>query len=180
MKTFAPIKSVAAVAVALATFTLGSLAGEPARESGASAASQPIRWEPIGLSGGGGMFSPAISPANPDLMMLNCDMSAAYLTEDGGRNWRMIHRAQLRSDTACRPAFHPTDPDIIYASSGGRLRISRDRGRTFAALGDLKESLAGEIAINSADPNVFHRLAQRTMLSRMRKHRTACPGPADE
>ena len=60
-------------------------------------------WEPVGLSGGGGMFSPAISPADPDLMMLNCDMSAAYLSEDGGRNWRMIHHAQLRSDTRCRP-----------------------------------------------------------------------------
>ena len=64
-------------------------------------------WEPVGISGGGGMFAPAISPADPNLMMLNCDMSAAYLSEDGGRNWRMIDHAQLRSDTACRPAFHP-------------------------------------------------------------------------
>ncbi len=77
-------------------------------------------WEPVGLSGGGGMFSPAISPADPNLMMLNCDMSAAYLSEDGGHNWRMIHHAQLRSDTQCRPAFHPSDPNVIYASSGGR------------------------------------------------------------
>jgi len=38
-------------------------------------------WEPVGLSGGGGMFSPAISPADPDLMMINCDMSDAYISE---------------------------------------------------------------------------------------------------
>ena len=79
---------------------------------------QPTRWEPVGLSGGGGMFTPAISPADPNLMLLNCDMSAAYLSEDGGHNWRMINHAQLRSDTSCRPAFHPTDANIIYASSG--------------------------------------------------------------
>ena len=85
----------------------------------------PLRWVPVDLSGGG-MFAPAISPAGPNLMMLNCDMSAAYLSEDGGRTWRMIHHAQLRSDTACRPAFHPTDPNIIYASAAGRLEISRD------------------------------------------------------
>src|SRR5205809_7364910 len=36
--------------------------------------------------------------------------------------------SQLGSDIACRPAFHPTDPNIIYASSSGRLKISRDRG----------------------------------------------------
>ena len=114
-----------------------------------------IPWEPIGLSGGGGMFSPAISPADPDLMMLNCDMSAAYISEDGGHNWRMINHAQLKSDTRCRPGFHPSDSDVIYASSGGQLRISRDRGRTFSPLGNLRESLYGEIAINPSDPKVL-------------------------
>ena len=114
-----------------------------------------IRWEPVGLSGGGGMFSPAISPADPNLMILNCDMSAAYISEDGGHNWRMINHAQLRSDTRCRPGFHPSDPDVVYASSGGRLRISRDRARTFAPVGDLKDSLYGEIAINPSDPSVM-------------------------
>lgn len=119
------------------------------------ASSQPAvsGWKPLGLSGGGGMFSPAISPADPSLMMLNCDMSAAYLSEDGGHNWGMIHHAQLRSDTRCRPAFHPSDANVIYASSGGELRVSRDRGRTFSPIGNLRESLSGEIAINPADPS---------------------------
>ena len=116
---------------------------------------QAPAWQTIGISGGGGMFSPAISPADPNLMMLNCDMSAAYISEDGGRNWRMIGHAQLHSDTACRPAFHPTDPNIIYASSGGRLKISRDRGKTFAAIGNLKDSLGGEIAINPSDAKII-------------------------
>src|SRR5438874_2133221 len=31
-------------------------------------------WQPLGLSGGGAMFTPAISPADPNLMLLNCDM----------------------------------------------------------------------------------------------------------
>ena len=118
-------------------------------------AAKQIPWEPVGLSGGGGMFSPSISGADSNLMMLNCDMSAAYISEDGGRNWRMINHAQLRSDTRCRPAFHPSNPDIIYASSGGWLRVSRDRGRTFSPIGNLRESLYGEIAINQSDPNVM-------------------------
>jgi len=101
------------------------------------------------------MFTPAISPVDPNLMMLNCDMSAAYISEDGGHNWRMINHAQLRSDTRCRPAFHPSDPDIIYASSGGRLRISRDQGHTFMPIGNLKESLYGEIAIHPSNPDIM-------------------------
>jgi len=114
-----------------------------------------ISWEPVGLSGGGGMFSPAISPVDPNLMMLNCDMSAAYISEDGGRNWRMINHAQIKSDTRCRPGFHPSEPNVIYASSRGRLRVSRDRGMTFSPIGNLKASLYGEIAIDPSDPNMM-------------------------
>jgi photosystem II stability/assembly factor-like uncharacterized protein len=116
-------------------------------------AAKRISWEPVGLSGGGGMFAPAISPVDRNLMMINCDMSAAYISEDGGHNWRMIHHAQLKSDTQCRPGFHPSDPDVMYASSRGQLRISRDRGSTFAPIGNLKESLYGEIAINPSNPD---------------------------
>ncbi len=140
-------------------------------------------WEPAGLSGGGGMFSPAISPADPNLMMINCDMSAAYISQDGGHNWRMIHHAQLRTDTRCRPAFHPLDPNVIYASSSGRLRISRDRGETFAPIGDLKELLYGQIAINPSDPNVMlaGTRSSRACLSRDAGDTwTICNGPAGQ
>lgn len=112
-------------------------------------------WEPLGLSGGGGMFSPAISPVDPNLMMINCDMSAAYISDDGGHTWRMIHHAQLQSDTQCRPGFHPSDANVVYASSGGQLRISRDRGRTFMPIGDLKESLSAEIAVHPSEPGTM-------------------------
>ena len=118
----------------------------------AGAAPQPEPWNAVGLSGGGGLFAPAISPVDPNWMLINCDMSAAYLSDDGGRNWHMVPQAQLRSDTQCRPAFHPRDSNIVFASSGGRLKISRDRGVTFSSLGDLQDSLTGTIAINPDDP----------------------------
>jgi photosystem II stability/assembly factor-like uncharacterized protein len=144
-----------------------------------AAESNPV-WEPIGLSGGGGMFAPAISPADPNLMMINCDMSAAYVSTNGGHDWRMINQAQLRSDTGCRPAFHPTQPDVIYASSGGQLRVSRDRGRTFAPIGNLKESLAGEIAISPGQPELMLAGTSngRSHVSRdAGRSWTACDGP---
>ena len=137
-------------------------------------------WEPKGLSGGGGMFSPAISPADPDLMLINCDMSAAYISEDGGHNWRMINQAQLRSDARCRPGFHPADANMIFASSGGRLKVSRDRGRTFEPIGDLNDSLFGEIAINPSEPSMMLAGTDngRCWLSRNAGLTwTACPGP---
>lgn len=145
----------------------------------ALSATPQTQWQPVGMSGGGGMFTPAISPANPDLMMINCDMSAAYISKNGGRDWQMIHHSQLRTDTGCRPAFHPTDQNIIYASSSGQLKISRDQGKTFAPIGNLKESLAGEIAINPSDPSLML-VGTRTgcWLSRDAGNTwVACPGP---
>lgn len=139
------------------------------------------RWEPVGLSGGGGMFTPAFSPLDPDLVMLNCDMSAAYISENGGRDWRMVHHAQLRSDTRCRPALHPKDRDVIFASSGGRLKVSRDRGRTFSSIGDLREPLFGEIAIHPDDPGLLlvGSRRERCLVSRDEGRTfSVCRGPA--
>ncbi|HEY3284652.1 MAG TPA: hypothetical protein VGN26_20460 [Armatimonadota bacterium] len=102
------------------------------------------------------MFTPAISPLDPKLMMVNCDMSAAYVSVDGGGHWRMINQSQLRSSTQCRPAFHPTEPATIYAASGwDGLKVSRNRGATWTALGPLPDSPQGEISLNPSSPGVL-------------------------
>jgi len=127
-----------------------------ASESAALAGPQSLgAWEPLGLSGGGGMFSPAVSPIDHNLMMINCDMSGAYISHDGGATWRMIHHLQLRSNTRCRPGFHPKNPNIIYAADGrtGRLKVSRDRGETWTEIGDLPVSPRGQIAFDPDNPD---------------------------
>lgn len=118
-------------------------------------ATPPTGWTPVGLSGGGAMFTPAISPLNPDRMMLNCDMSAAYLTSDNGTTWRMIHCTQLRSSIRCCPAFHPTQRDVIFAADGasGGMKVTRDGGATWNPIGDLRGELMGAIAIDPDAPD---------------------------
>src|SRR4051794_28057803 len=102
-----------------------------------SGQTSPRKWEPIGLSGGGAMFTPAISPANPKRMMLNCDMSGAYTSADGGKNWRMIAHDQLHASTRCKPAFHPSDPETIFAADGDSgLKVSHDGGVRWAKIGN--------------------------------------------
>jgi len=93
-------------------------------------------WRPVGLCGGGGMFSLAGSPADPNLMMVHCDMSAAYVSRDAGRSWRMVHHAQLRGCTSCSPVFHPRQAGRVYSGSGwsGDVRVSDDAGVTWRPL----------------------------------------------
>ncbi len=111
----------------------------------------PIKWEPIGLSGGGAMFAPALSSLDAKLMMINCDMSAAYVSQDGGASWRMIHHAQLRASTRCRPAFHPADAKTIVAANGDAgLSVSKDKGEHWTPLGKLPGPARGEVALDAA------------------------------
>jgi photosystem II stability/assembly factor-like uncharacterized protein len=144
LKPFIPMLMIAAASLALGAV--------PAQ----TPATGQVKWEPIGLSGGGAMFTPAISPVDPKLMMVNCDMSAAYTTTDGGLHWRMIHALQLHASTRCRPAFHPTDPNVIYAADGETgLKISRDRGEHWQPLGNLPRNMTGEIAIDPGNPRAL-------------------------
>ena len=93
-------------------------------------------WKPVGLCGGGGMFSLAVSPHEAKVATLSCDMSGAYITRDGGRTWQMFNYAQLKSSVSCSAVFHPTDRSTIYAPSGWypHLRVSRDGGKTWRVM----------------------------------------------
>ena len=96
-------------------------------------AAGPERWETVGLGGGGGMFSPAISPLDPDLMFVSCDMGGLYRSTDGGRSWRMVNFRQLAGNTASAPVFDSSDPNTIYAADRLRgLCVSRDKGVTWS------------------------------------------------
>jgi photosystem II stability/assembly factor-like uncharacterized protein len=121
-------------------------------------AEQP--WRPVGLGGSGGMFALAVSPLDPQLMMVNCDMSGAYISRDGGRTWSLIHHRMLSSNTRCSPVFHPTVPGRIYAVSGDadELRVSDDAGTTWRPLLQGRPPWRGPIWLLEVAPNDPNRL----------------------
>ncbi len=97
-------------------------------------------WQVLGIGGGGGMFTPAASPYDPDVMLLSCDMSGSYRSTDGGKHWEMIHWSQLHSSLGCRPLFAS---DAIYWVCGSELRVSRDKGKTWKPVVKDKAPWAG-------------------------------------
>ncbi len=99
------------------------------------------------------MYMPAVSPHDPNLILITCDMSGAYRTTDGGMTWDMIHYSQLMGSTRCRSVFHPQDPDVIFGAHGyrGGLRVSRDRGLTWSPLGEGLPAGLLELAIDSVN-----------------------------
>ncbi|HEX9189450.1 MAG TPA: hypothetical protein VGB87_20410, partial [Vicinamibacteria bacterium] len=81
-------------------------------------------WRVIGPGGGGTMRRPAISPHDPKVVILGCDMTGAYLTADGGASWRMINFGSVPTAFA----FDPARPSTLYAGAGAVYR-SDDAGR---------------------------------------------------
>jgi photosystem II stability/assembly factor-like uncharacterized protein len=95
----------------------------------AAYAPQPARWEIIGPGGGGALFSPMVSPHDPDRVAVACDMTGAYLSRDGGHSWSMVNlRARVRFFV-----FDPRQPETLYAASIGLWR-SADFGKTWALI----------------------------------------------
>jgi photosystem II stability/assembly factor-like uncharacterized protein len=92
--------------------------------AGSLSAATPQRWSVIGPGGGGAQYLPTISPHNPNVAFVACDMTGSYLTEDAGASWRMFN---LRGRTSWF-VFDPVKPGTMYAYGIGLYR-SADGGK---------------------------------------------------
>lgn len=91
--------------------------------------SQQEDWKVIGPGGGGGVFIPTISPFDTNFVFAKGDMTGAFVTYDGGKNWRMFNLMTVASDFE----FDPSDSKTVYASSRGYL-YDEDRGSGLSML----------------------------------------------
>jgi photosystem II stability/assembly factor-like uncharacterized protein len=83
-------------------------------------------WQVLGPGGGGAQFNPTVSPVDPNLVLVNCDMTGTYISTDGGSSWRMFNlRGVARFIVA-----DPVNSNIIYVATDGLYR-SKDKGKTW-------------------------------------------------
>jgi hypothetical protein len=77
------------------------------------------------------MYRPAVSPHDPRIVFVHCDMTGNYLSKDAGRTWAMFN---FNGGMAHAFTFCPVDPNVMYAgvSAGtGGLYKSTDGGDSF-------------------------------------------------
>jgi photosystem II stability/assembly factor-like uncharacterized protein len=86
-------------------------------------------WGFIGAGGGGAMFNPAVSPHDPNMAFVSCDMTGSFVTYNGGESWRMFN---LRSPVQFY-VFDKLDSNVVYANSIALFK-STDRGNTWNLL----------------------------------------------
>ncbi|MGO9261234.1 MAG: hypothetical protein ACLQU1_33730 [Bryobacteraceae bacterium] len=104
----------------------------------ALAAQRHDSWRIIGPGGGGSTFHPTVSPHDPNLALIACDMTGAYLTRDGGRSWRMFNLG----GTVRFFAFDPHDPLVVYAQAQALFR-SADAGESWSMILPRPQSVRG-------------------------------------
>ena len=97
-------------------------------------------WEVIGPGGGGTIYIPTISPGDSSNVFVRCDMTGAYVTENGGDSWRMFNLRGVVRDFE----FDPQAPETIYASNSGLYR-SDDRGRRWKLIYPSPEDVTEEV-----------------------------------
>jgi photosystem II stability/assembly factor-like uncharacterized protein len=86
-------------------------------------------WKVIGPGGGGGVFLPTISPFDENFVLTHCDMTGAYVSYNGGTDWRMINLWTVPVDFE----FDPVNPNTLYVGTRGYPH-SEDRGSGLSVL----------------------------------------------
>jgi len=86
-------------------------------------------WKVIGPGGGGGVFLPKISPFDQNFVLAHCDMTGAYLSHNGGTDWRMLNLWTVPDDFE----FDPVNPNTVYIGTRGYPH-SEDRGSGLSIL----------------------------------------------
>jgi photosystem II stability/assembly factor-like uncharacterized protein len=67
----------------------------------------------------------------------------------------MIHYSQLGGNTRLCPAFHPTDPNIIFSAAWNDIKISKDQGEHWQTLTTVPGGPRGEIYIDQTNPSLM-------------------------
>ena len=86
-------------------------------------------WKVIGPGGGGGILLPTVSPFDENFVLTHCDMTGAYVSYNGGTDWRMFNLWTVPDDFE----FDPVNPNTVYTATRG-YRYSEDRGSGLSIL----------------------------------------------
>jgi len=129
-------------------------------------AQRAAHWTVIGPGGGGAQFYPAISPHDPQRVLVACDMTGSYLTEDGGASWQSgnegISARYVPEDmpteqiALCVHSIEraPNRPERLFMQFHGGVYRSDDAGRSWTDIASgLPSDFGFPLALDPADPD---------------------------
>ena len=113
-------------------------------------------WEVLGPGGGGAMYVPTLSPLDPDLGLIACDMSGVYLTRDGGKQWTLLPASLIgRYGHGMKFSYH--DPRVIFIGTSSRLFRSQDGGVSWTGVTEDRKypkNSVMDVLLDPDNPNI--------------------------
>ncbi len=94
----------------------------------------PQLWEPRGVGGGGGLFSPSINPSEPNEYFVACDMSQLFHTGDFGLSYQQVDFRELEATPASKVWFTNQEGLLYCISNRTGVQLiakSTDGGNTW-------------------------------------------------
>jgi photosystem II stability/assembly factor-like uncharacterized protein len=124
---------------------------------------QNIRWRCIGPFRAGRTVGATGIPGQPNVFYIGVNNGGVWKTDDAGRTWKPIFDDQPTGSIGDL-AVAPSNPDIIYVSSGEGLQRpdlstgdglykSTDSGKTWRNLGLRDGQQMGSVIVDPKDPN---------------------------
>ncbi|MCK0146702.1 hypothetical protein MWU78_13685 [Arenibacter sp. F26102] len=97
-------------------------------------------WTHMGPGGGGSTFLPTFSYASTDDFLIRCDMTGAYLTNDGGESYAQINYPNGSTSFA----YDPLDKNTVYIGAS-TLNRSENGGKTWERIFPKQEDIINEV-----------------------------------
>lgn len=139
------IRPAAYILIAAFVFWAGALSFEKAGYA-ADEKHYSLTQTVMGIGGGGAVFTPKISPFNPELMAVTVDMGGVYTSKNSGASWE---RKNLNGQVLT-VYYDPVTQDAVYAGGSG-LYKSTDGGDSFSLFFPREDDLTA--SLNNGENN---------------------------
>ena len=94
-----------------------------------------------------------ISPSNPNILYAGGEAGGAWKTTDKGLHWSLLTK-NVSHGAFGAIKIHPTDPNTVYAATGGKIIKTIDGGQTWATVYSENSLWVNDIAFKPDQPNI--------------------------
>lgn len=104
-----------------------------------------------------------IAPSNNNILYAGGETGGIWKTTDKGITWTLLTKNTLHGSFGAIQ-IHPTNPDIVYAATSGKIIKTTDGGSTWATVYSESGLWVNEIAIHATNPNIVMAAAEEGLL----------------
>jgi photosystem II stability/assembly factor-like uncharacterized protein len=109
------------------------------------------------------IYCAAIAPSDNNILYAGGETGGIWKTTDKGLNWTLTTK-NIQHSSFGAIQIHPTDPNIVYAATSGKIIKTTDGGMTWTSIYSESNLWVNEIAIHATNPNIVMAAAEQGLI----------------